>query len=454
MYKHEKQYRCTIIRGKAKSELDDLLPIYGSIVNSVCPSESSTFIEKFNIGLKKYLPDATEKTINNHRSEIVTKLFGMVFFEKNTVFSSERTNLILENQDHPAFFKDFCFKLQFPNGMDSSKTIRQRMDDKICLRPCTFIIKCIHLAKQNNIALSTEEVGYYILNNLYVLRGQASQEEVLDQIIKDRKSGVTRRIEHEGKSSSYSKQHIRELLSYLELANLVKIEQNHIYLNEREKKTINVFLEEQDNDLLFPMYDFENTTPEDLDNIRTSWQCYFGQVAHTGNKVFETVASSFQINNELQINSSDQRVDVVQIGNDGEKLVFEYEKQRVKEYNPRYTDRVRLVGGTKGIGYDVHSILGYGENPNHAIYIEVKSTTRVTKPNRIVDSVTVTRNEWLTAEQQGMSYWIYRVYFTQEGSFLFKFRNPANSESNKVYCEPITYRIDFEGLISELEKVN
>ena len=37
MYDHKKQYRCTIIRGKSKKEMDDLLPAYALVIDEICP---------------------------------------------------------------------------------------------------------------------------------------------------------------------------------------------------------------------------------------------------------------------------------------------------------------------------------------------------------------------------------------------------------------------------------
>jgi len=36
------QYRCTIIRGKAQKELDNLLPAYANIVSEICLTKNLT----------------------------------------------------------------------------------------------------------------------------------------------------------------------------------------------------------------------------------------------------------------------------------------------------------------------------------------------------------------------------------------------------------------------------
>lgn len=49
-------------------------------------------------------------------------LFGMHYEVDGMVYSSER-NKILEDNDQPAFFKDWLLKMQFPNGMQNHKLI-------------------------------------------------------------------------------------------------------------------------------------------------------------------------------------------------------------------------------------------------------------------------------------------------------------------------------------------
>ena len=57
MYKHENQYRCTIIRGKSQKEMDDLLPAYAKIIDEICPCVENEFINLFNCKLQDYVVD-------------------------------------------------------------------------------------------------------------------------------------------------------------------------------------------------------------------------------------------------------------------------------------------------------------------------------------------------------------------------------------------------------------
>ena len=76
-YDSERQFRATIIRGKAKSDLDNLLPAYANIIFEICPCAAENFIIGFNDKMGKFLCESTKKTLDNHRTEIAGKLFGM-----------------------------------------------------------------------------------------------------------------------------------------------------------------------------------------------------------------------------------------------------------------------------------------------------------------------------------------------------------------------------------------
>jgi len=53
------QYRCTIIRGKAQKELDNLLPAYANIVSEICPCTKDVFDQEFNDRLSEIIYDDT-----------------------------------------------------------------------------------------------------------------------------------------------------------------------------------------------------------------------------------------------------------------------------------------------------------------------------------------------------------------------------------------------------------
>ena len=267
MYDHTKQYRCTIIRGKSQKEMDDLLPVYAFVVNEICPCKHEDFEQLFNNSFQRFLPesDRIKKTLDNHRTEISGKLFGMYYFsDDGMVYESERTQKYLEDSDQPAFFKDICYKMQFPNGMQKiSTTVKQRIEDEICVRPYAFVLKLLEIAKAAKVDITKKILGYYVLNSLDVLQGKANPYEVLEIIVEDQKNGIERDIKVPGKASSYTHQHINEQLNYLELANLIRVtEDKRVLLNPNEAETIKLFTEQYNKKPEFDVYSYDLNTIE------------------------------------------------------------------------------------------------------------------------------------------------------------------------------------------------
>ena len=85
--------------------------------------------------------ETTEKTLDNHRTEIAGKLFGMYYIDnQKVVHISERTLKLLEDNDQPAFFKDLCLKMQFPSGMNRKDYVLPLLHSDINIRQLCFLI--------------------------------------------------------------------------------------------------------------------------------------------------------------------------------------------------------------------------------------------------------------------------------------------------------------------------
>lgn len=455
MYNIDEQYRCTIIRGKSQKEMENLLPTYANIVEKICPIESKEFGKQFNKELAKVMRldlEKDKKTIDNHRTEIVIKLFGMVFKDsEDIIYMSERTQKYIADNDQPAFFKDICYKMQFPNGMDKIQTLKDRIENKIGINQIVFIL---HLLKAfNNIGenVSKDELGYYVLNSKEVLQGKIKPTEVMDTIIEQRKKNDKRKVFVEGKESSYYLQHINEQINLIVLANLVRIDKNYIYLNTAESKTINFFLEKDWKNIGFNIYKYNLKEDEAQKMLYFDWQVYYSKLSTKNDTIFNTEVSSLQIDigNILNIKQIKPTVGKIALGDDGEGFVYEYEKNRVSKYNHRFVGKVIHLGKTRGLGYDIQSVIAEkGDREEFVKYIEVKSTKRVTEPNLeeedFLDTINLTRNEWVAAEQHKEYYSIYRVYFTAKKTIVYVIENPASKKNEgKIYVVPTNYRLDF-----------
>ena len=459
MYNHTNQYRCIIIRGKSQKELDNLLPAYAIVVDDICPCALDEFESRFNSELSRILhgknadTTALKKTLDNHRTEIAGKLFGMYYLAEDDVYyASERTKKFIADSDQPAFFKDICYKMQFPNGMNKIQTVRPYLEERISLRQFPFIIKCLMLAEENKIQLTINDIGYYILNALDVLTGSATPKEVVTQIVKDKASGIERKIIVPGKASSYTMQHIREQLNYLELANLIYISYDKkVLLNYKEKDCLDLFASKCGVAPEFNMYSYNTETQEDRDQLYLDWDYHYSKISVDANR-FTTQISALVTAEQVakpEKKAKSTECSTVELGDEGEQYVYEYEKKRVTAFNPRLVGKVLPLGKTKGLGYDIQSVIAEkGDMSEFVKYIEVKSTKRVTAPDLSdsswSDTITITRNEWVAAQQHRDFYYIYRVYFVRDGVVAYIMNNIYQKEQDGIVSVvPTIYRVDF-----------
>jgi len=436
--------------------MDDLLPAYAKVIDEVCPCDIEEFKDCFNRRFMQYLPESerVEKTLDNHRTEVAGKLFGMYYAsEDGRIYSSERTQKYLEDNDQPAFFKDICYKMQFPNGTQKIETVRQRVADEIRIRPNAFLLNLLLIARTKKVDITKKEVGYYVLNSYDVLRGMANPSEVLAAILQDKNAGIGRNIIVSGKESSYSWQHINEQMNYLELANLVRFTSDkRVKLNPNEIQTIEFFAADWDTPPEFDVYSFDLDTSDGRKNFQYEWDKYFSIISPYAYK-FSTTAESLIVDvekpDDLKTKGQKPLISSTDFGDEGEQVVFEYEKKRVACYDQRLVKKVLALGKTKGLGYDIQSVIAEpGEMAEFVKYIEVKSTKRLTCPDindgLWIDTLNITRNEWVAATQHGDYYSFYRVYFTRDGILMFIIHNPNQKfKERKMRVTPITYRVDF-----------
>ena len=454
-YKPENQYRCTIIRGKSQSEVEDLLPFYAQTVHKNCPCTKEEFDFRCNKQLSKFffgnedfdgLTDANKKTIRNHITEIMGKLLGLYYTTlEDMVYESESCSFLLSKNDFPAFFKNICLNFQFPNFADKFQTLSDRLQNKINIRPMCYVIAFLDYARKQTInkAITKQEIGYYILNNLDVLQGNVSVEVVYAQIMSDRKN----KIKREKLQGSYDWQHIKEQFNLLELANIVETDSEYIWLNTKEENSIKLFIE-KNKETLFDFYQYNFNSEDEKKQAKADWTLYFGKLNSEITKAETQFTESPQIS-ELKKEKGSVGLSTVELGDKGEAFVYRMECERVKAYKERLVNKVLLLGKTKGLGYDISSIEA-NENPSRpefARYIEVKSTTRISEPSfddNWSDSLNLTSKEWIAAEQYGEYYNIYRVYFTKKKTIVIKINNPfKKAEENEIEVFPTIYQMDF-----------
>lgn len=459
MFNPDIQYRCTIIRGKAQKELDNLLPAYASMIAEICPCSKDDFNSLFNDKLSNLiyrknfnsLNNGHKKTIRNHITEIAGKLFGLYFEKDDLIYESPSDAKLLEDNDQPAFFKNLCLNFQFPNGTQKLQTVLDRVKNKIRFKPFHFIISLLALAKADGLTLTKDEIAYYVLNAKEVLQGKVDARTVLKVINQDRQQGIIKKIEN----TSRNTQHIREQLNLLELANLITMDSTFVVLNSQEKEIIQLFINENTKPLSFDIYSYDLNNEEQKLKMYADWSEYFAQIAVKDQSL---LATKLSYHVPVQTKSVAKQVNTTVLGDRGEEFIFNLEKERVSRTHPRLVNKIQLVGKQRGLGYDVLSVEA-AENqndPEFARFIEVKSTTRITEPDlndlNWLDTVNLTRKEWIAAKQYRNAYNIYRVYFTPNKIVTRKINNPfEKNEKDIIQVIPTMYRMDFNSKSIDLE---
>ncbi|MDC1020215.1 DUF3883 domain-containing protein [Alphaproteobacteria bacterium] len=445
-YNHRNQYRAVIVRGKALSDLDDLLMLYANIISDIVPCKYDVFAKNFNSQLLSKLTGVKTKTLNNHRTEIAGKLFGLYYQEGEDIKISEKTERLLLNRDQPAFFKELVTKYQFPSGMTKINKTAEMLSHGVGVRQFAFFLKVLTLLEDKSIFINKKQAGYYIFNSLDVLTKKATPKEVVNQIQIDIDNNVYREVKTPGKALSFDMQHINEQLHLLILANVILLDGDIIQLNNKERNFIDEFANKSMGEPLFDFskYDLENL--DDRKKAEQNWDKYFASDSDLDPRLFITTLGSL-----LHKTTSTPGKGFVYptstkvLGDEGEEYVYEYEVSRVSKTNPHLASMVSSVGHIKGLGYDISSVMAGPNNPTNKIYIEVKSTKRVTIPSVFDDSINLTKNEWKAAEKYEEAFFIYRVYFTRGGPKIFSIQNPYQKfKTDEIEVIPITYRVGFK----------
>ena len=469
MYNPENQYRCTIIRGKSQSDMEDLLPLYANMLHKLCPCEEQMFKESsrkmiskalFNTDSYGQLSKGNRKTVNNHLTEIAGILLGLYYPEDENsgtiIYESESCRFLVENNDYPTFFKNLCLNFQFPNGAKKIQYAKVDIENNLNIRPFCFVVGLLYYAQNQpqKCLLTKKEIGYYVLNNLDVLKGLVTYEEVYERIASDRANHIKR----DNLSGSHDWQHIQEQFNLLELANIIETDAIYIWLNKEETSAIRIFLNQSPN-TIFDCYKFSFTTRNGKREFYNGWKKYYGRF----NKELKSLPPVFQTSEIVIIDKDEQKAQggaiksTVDLGDEGEALVFRFEQERVRKYKERLVNKVLLLGKTKGLGYDISSIEAdeNPQKPEFARYIEVKSTKRVTTPKfdkQWSDSLNITAKEWVAAEQYGEYYNIYRVYFTKNNTIIVRIKNPyKKAQDGDIEVYPTIYQMNFDANVIEIK---
>jgi hypothetical protein len=429
-------FRCAfIVRGRGQDKIDELLPIWASIVSKHSTKTEWEFNKKVDAELVRIAGGVTEKTAANYRTETLGKILGLYYTSTDgKVFASKRAETLLTTGDQFQFFKDLVCKMQVPSGI--SKNAKHFIDKKISFMPSAFILICLEEAENAGLGfLSKQEVFWYILSNLNVLQGRLKPKDLVKEISVGRRKWKYKKY----LEGSRETQHANEMINLLKYANLIKVSGKNgaITINSNEKDDIRRIIKYAEPGLGFQSYDYALSNPGDFKKFEQDWEKYFSAPCFSDIKIFST---NYDKNfGKVEIEAFDDEdvsevfdVSTKEIGDTGERYVFNCERKIVRRKMPQEYRRVHLLSYIKGIGFDVQSVrLDNGPDKDDYIYIEVKTTPRATKPSNLCHLANLTENEYKAARQHGDNYYVYKVYLTPEGTFVFKLQNPYKARDGQ-----------------------
>ncbi len=444
----------------------------GSITKEDFEREIDTLLTSLN---KEKL---VAKTIANQRTEMI-RLFGLAKYQEDRVIVGNRTLSLVNNQDVPRFFKSLCNRFQYPSGFNKIHITRNCVEAGIKFKPAQYLIKLLRAGKAQTgktFAVTAKEIAYLVFNDTRVTINNELPEERIKLFLELRRNNIL--CDNNGDVIRYA----RDFLNYMVLANLLINTDINYFLNENEKDALD-FIE---NDNSF--YDgFNNALMPngevDLDILREAengWHNYFTDVDNFSEQVLNTTLESFSQktieitteNNEIekittgfelpavileaqQEEQKKAKINTKEIGDEGEFIVYNLEKEDVRAIRPDLLGLVRIVSNDTSLGFDIQSVFPSGMKK----YIEVKTTKRNFTPSEFGATAyfNISYNEWLTAQQHGQNYIIARVIIAKERLSIFLIENPFKQfEEGKIHLYPTEYRLIYKedsGKFSVKDKV-
>lgn len=435
-------------RSRFTRTLEDTLLILANKIANLGMVEKSEFNLLIDKAIRETVPGSlSEKAISNRRSEMIS-LFGLVKYEDNFVLPGKRLSTLMQSEDIPRFFKSFCNRFQFPGGFLKPDKISDMVLAGVKFKPAQYILKMLKIAqsKHGDFALSAAEVTHFIFYDKRVTVQGDTPDKALERIIEARRN--EEQLDKTGDLIRYA----RDFLNYMVEANLLAELKGMYAINDKEADAIKVIVADKN---FFDGYSkvikSDGTwDKEEYKKVDAEWMEWFADGPE--DVIFQTSAQALIKDDSnypdqwKKIKEILERKDPVlrgnalkEIGDEGEKIVYEYEKEEVRRTRKDLVQLVRLVSSTAALGYDIISV--NPEDGRKKKYIEVK-TTKKNYVSNINIPFTISINEWSVAKQLGDDYYIYRVIITKEGLTIFSVQNPfKQAEEGNLLVEPIAYKV-------------
>lgn len=433
-------YRLHHARPRFKSDVESVLLFVAGEISRLQPTPKAEFKEQLNTAIRLYPGNAsaTEKTINNWRTEI-SSLFGLIEREGDVQKPGRMAYLLSENQDLVEFFRYFLFYFQYPGGHLKSQESLKMIQAGIKFKPAKYLIEVMiegqKLSEGGRFGISKAEATHCIFNDLRVTRDGQSPKVTAAQIIARQKAGVE--YDNDGDVTRYA----GDILDYMQLADLTRQRPNYkYYLNMANLDVLQAFAS---SDSWFSPYDAlygkENLTPADVSAYLEDWFTYVNNELNS--TIFEANILSIIEDADIQTTSTPKQSEFIaevlarirakraaeetirtkEIGDVGETIVIEHEKNRLTKLDRAdLLHLIQKIPEVYAVGYDIGSYEGVGTTRR---FIEVKTT--VSRGKIHTTNFHMTPSEWSASDTLGKTYFIYRLAISSKSVSLFVIQDPV-----------------------------
>lgn len=441
MYEIPKKYffRLHHIRPRFKDDVENVLIYMAAEIAKLEPEEHEEFKQKLNNAIKLYPGNASKepKTINNWRTEI-SSLFGLLEYDDEVTKPGRMAQLLASSQDLIEFFRYFLFYFQYPGGHLKPHESLKLIEQGVRFKPAKYLMQVLLdgkklVGEEGKFGITKAEATHCIFNDLRVIRDGRLPKETAELILENRRSSV--QYDESGDVIRYA----GDILDYMELADLAKLKPNYqYYLNTINLETILAFVND---DRHFEPYEALYGKPSlSLDDVVATQQAWFHYVnnkLHTeifkanilslieeaGETTDDVDQSAFirEVLHKIQSIKEDESIKTKEIGDVGEAMVIEHEKNRMRSI--KRDDLVHLIirfPNALAVGYDIGSYEGIDDIRR---YIEVK--TSISRGRLASQNFHLTTNEWSSAATNRLTYYVYRLMISSVGVSLFLIQDPV-----------------------------
>ena len=449
-------HRIHFVRPRFKSNIENVLLYMATECCRIPKLPREEYSEKYMRAIRMFPGNVSmsEKTLHNWRTEIPA-LFGFYTEDKETGYTetTKMATFLHEHQDLTQFLRFFLYSFQFPGGHMKPQDIKDIIYHGIRFKPAKVIINVLLegnslLAnKEKEMSLSAEEATYCIFNDIRVTSGSHSARHVAKNILENRKRKIKYynpsdpkilSLTGEPRTKGDVTRYAKDILDYMEIANLVECHNGYYYLKGNERDAIFKFAQDTTfYDGYESFYGKKDIDTSELSLIEPSWFDYVNNSLNP--EMFKTdVSKLISQDEEIDIVFHDRIQELVangdtttkDIGNLGEAIICGHERMRLKTNGfEEFVKLVQIVDSpTYHPGYDIDSYEA-DTTENHR-YIEVKTT--ISKKAIQMYGFHMSPNEWRVADTIREHYCVYRLMISENSKVLLILRDPVKLYKNDM----------------------